>query len=344
MKVGLKKSTLILWIFMSITLTITGPILAQPNDKLHVYVWDFTASNDSLNTFGTSFTNDFESQLVNLEKYVVLERRRYDRIMAHQDMENQISDIRDMSSASKDNLKANRADAVFFGNLIFDHGSGEYELMIDFQDLKGNNLKQGNVVFKKGIIYDNKNRKRIIAELLKKLYAKEIMAAKKEQFELVDKKLSNYRAIVDEISKRYGEIIEILLIDPNPIEYSNELKQKIEAYNNIWNDLNDNQGKYLHDFGTYWGKEHLRDFTDIYTRIMNDFHERFIRKLDEVNIEIITFRRDQSSNNKEKKVKKKLIITETKEMASEIRTELNNTIKPQINKFLSKLRIELISE
>lgn len=344
MRIRLKKSTVISWFLILSVLGIISPILAQPNDKLHVYVWDFSVSNDSLTTFGTSFTNDFESQLVNLEKYIVLERRRYDRIMAHQDMENQITDIRDMSSTSKDSLKVNKADAVFFGKLIFDNGSGEYELMIDFQDLKGNNLKQGNVVFKKGIIYDNANRKRIVTDLLKKLYAKEILDEKKKQFELVDEKLSSYRAIVDEISKRYGEVIEILLVDPNPVEYSNELKQKIETYNTIWKDLNDNQGKYLNDFGRYWGKEHLRDFTDIYTRIMNDFHERFIRKLDEVSIEINTFRRDQSSNKKEKKDKKKLIIKETREMTAEIRTELNNTIKPQINKFLSNLRIELISE
>ncbi len=102
MKIGLKKSTVISLFFISGILSTMAPIIAQPNEKLHVYVWDFGVSNDSLNTFGTSFTNDFESQLVNLEKYVVLERRRYDRIMAHQDMENQISDIRNISSPSKD--------------------------------------------------------------------------------------------------------------------------------------------------------------------------------------------------------------------------------------------------
>ena len=343
MIIELKKSVVVS-LFLILGVFGMIPLIAQPNEKLHVYVWDFSVSNDSLKKFGTSFTNDFESQLVSLEKYVVLERRRYDRIMAHQDMENQISDIQNMSSTSKDSLAANRADAVFFGTLIFDEGSGEFEVAITLQDLKGIKLKQGNVVFKKGIIYDNANRKSIVADLLDKLYAKEVLAAKKEQFELIDEKLSSYRARVDEISKRYGEVIETLLIEPNPIEYTAELQLKIEAYNEVWNDLNDNKGKYLQEFGSHWGKDRLRDFTDIYSKIMNDFHERFIRKLDEVIIEINDFRRDQVSNKKEKKDKKELIVNKTKKMTADIRTELNNKIKPEINRFLDKLRDELIIE
>ena len=343
MKINLKKSVVVTLFLISGVIGML-PLIAQPDEKIHVYVWDFSVSNDSLKKFGTSFTNDFESQLVNLEKYVVLERRRYDRIMAHQDMEDQISDIRNMSSTSKDSLAANKADAVFFGALIFDEGSGEFEATISLQDLEGIKLKQGYVVFKKGIIYDNANRKSIVAELLNKLYAKEVLAAKKEQFELIDEKLSSYRARVDEISKRYGEVIKTLLVEPDPVEYTIELQQKIEAYNEVWNDLNDNKGKYLQDFGSRWGKDRLRDFSDIYSKIMNDFHERFIRKLDEVIIEINDFRRDQSSSKKEKEDKKELIINKTKKMTADIRTELNNTVKPQINRFLNTLRDELISE
>lgn len=343
MKIDLKKSIVFTLLLISGVIGMEQ-LTAQLEEKLHVYVWDFSVSDVSLNSFGASFRNDFESQLVNLEKYVVLERRRFDRIMAHQDMENQISDIRNMSSKSKENLTANRADAVFFGTLNFDDGSGEFELMITFQDMQGNNLKQGNVVFKKGIINDNANRKSIVADLLDKLYAKEVFEAKKLQFELIDEKLNSYRARVDEISKRYGEVIEILLVEPDPVVYTTELQQKIEAYNEIWNDLNDNKGKYFQDFGTLWGKDHLRDFNDIYSKIMNDFHERFVRKLDEVIIEINDYRRDQSSNKKVKKDRKKLVINNTKKMTAGIRTELNNTLKPQINGFLNQLRDELISE
>ena len=343
MKIELRKLVVAVLFLFSAVLGI-APLNAQPQEKLHVYVWDFSVSNDSLKKFGTGFTKDFESQLVNLEKYVVLERRRYDRIMAHQDMENQISDIRNISSTSKDSLAANRADAVFFGALIFDEGSGEFEVTITLQDLEGIKLKQGNVVFKKGIIYDNANRKSVVADLLDELYASEILAEKKEQLGMIDEKLNSYRARVDEISKRYGEVIETLLVDPNPDEYTLELKEKIEAYNRIWDDLNDNKGKYLQEFGSHWGKDRLRDFTDIYSKIMNDFHERFIRQLDEVVIEINDFRRDQSLSKKEKKDKKKMVIGNTRKMTSGIRTELNNTIKPQINGFLDKLREELILE
>ncbi|MBT8184160.1 MAG: hypothetical protein KJN76_04925 [Eudoraea sp.] len=343
MKINLKNLIAVWQIFILAVIGI-GSVNAQFEEKLNVYVWDFSVSHDSLNRFGTSFTNDFESQLVNLEKYVVLERRRYDRIMAHQDMENQISDIRNISSQSKENLTANKADAVFFGTLIYDGGSGEFELMVMFQDLEGNNLKRANIVFKKGIINDNANRKKIVADLMDELYASEIFAEKKEQFEMINKKLSSYRARVDEISKRYGEVIETLLVDPNPEEYVIELQQKIQDYNEIWNDLNDNKNKYLQEFGTRWGKDHLRDFTDIYSKIMNDFHERFIRRLDEVVIEVNNYRRDQSSSKKEKKDRKKLVISNTKKMTADIKTELNNTIKPQINGFLDNLRNELILE
>ena len=343
MKIELKRSVVVAMFLFSGVIGIV-PLIAQPDEKLHVYVWDFNVSNDSLTKFGTSFTNDFESQLVNLEKFVVLERRRFDRIMAHQDMENQISDIRNMSSNSKDNLVANRADAVFFGALIFDEDSGEFEITITLQDLEGIKLKQGNIVFKKGIIYDNANRKSVVADLLNNIYAKEVLIAKKEQFELVDEKLNIYRARVDEITKIYREVIEILLVERDPIEYTDEIRQKIEAYNEVWNDLNDNKGKYLQEFGSHWGKDRLRDFTDIYSKIMNDFHERFIRKLDDLRIDIAKFRRDQSSSKREKENKQKLIIDRTLKMTDDIRTELNNKIKPEINKFLDKLRDELIIE
>lgn len=343
MKINMQKLAGV-WLFLVLFVVGKAPLSAQFEEKINVYVWDFSVSHDSLKRFGASFTNDFESQLINLEKYVVLERRRYDRIMAHKDMENEISDMRNISAKSKENLAANKADAVFFGSLVYDGGSGEFELTVMFQDLEGNNLKRANVVFKKGIIDDNANRKKIVADLIDELYAKEILEEKKEQFETINEKLNNYRARVDEISKRYGEVIEMLLVDPRPDEYVIELKQKIEDYNEIWDDLNDNKGKYLLEFGKRWGKDHLRDFTNIYTRIMNDFHERFIRQLDEVVVEINAYRMDQSSSKKEKKDNKKRIIGNTKKMTAAIRTELNNTIKPQINGFLDNLREELILE
>ena len=249
-----------------------------------------------------------------------------------------------IKTVSRDSLKAYKADAVFFGELVYNDGSGKYKVNVTFQHLDGRILKQGDIIIDKAKIDDFELSKEIVKDLLKVFYSKEFLTAKKEQFELVDEKLNSYRARVDEITKIYREVIEILLVEQDPIEYTDEIRQKIEAYNEVWNDLNDNKGKYLQEFGSHWGKDRLRDFTDIYSKIMNDFHERFIRKLDDVRIDIAKFRRDQSLSKREKEDKQKLIIDRTLKMTDDIRTELNNKIKPEINKFLDKLRDELIVE
>ena len=45
MKIGLKKSVVV-WLFLISGVIGMVPLTAQPDEKLHVYVWDFSVSND----------------------------------------------------------------------------------------------------------------------------------------------------------------------------------------------------------------------------------------------------------------------------------------------------------
>lgn len=314
--------------------------LFAQNAKLKVYVWDFSVSNDSLRRYGTDFTDDFETELIKFDIYEVLDRRNLNRIMIQKDMEKSISKIENLSTQSKNELKVKEGDAVFFGELKFDNSGGKYKLSITLEKLNGDLVRKGSILIDKGEIYHPPTRKEKIEILFKNLHSKELSIAKKEQYEMIDKTLRKYRARVDEITKIYEDIG--LLLTEDGTQYSKELNQKIEAYNEIWNDLNDNKGKYLRDFDSYWGKERLRDFTELYSKIMDDFHERFIRKLDELRTDINDYR-TQPSNKKDKEIEKKNILKKTKDITDDIRIELSRTITPQINMFLNKLVEDLSS-
>lgn len=329
----------ILFFSLSAIILPTATLFAQ-NAKLKVYVWNFSVSNDSLSSYGDDFTNDFETELIKFEIYEVLDRRNLNRIMAKKDMEKNISKIENLSSESKNELKVKEADAVFFGDLKFDNSGGKYKLSVTLESLNGELLRKGSILIDKGEIYHPPSRKDKVELLFKSLHAKELSIAKKEQYEMIDKSLRRYRARVDEITKIYEDIG--ILLTENGSEYNKELIQKIEAYNEIWNDLNDNKAKYLRDFDSYWGKDRLRDFNELYSKIMDDFHERFIRKLDGLRTDINEYRTQQSSK-KDKEIQKQNILKKTKDMTEDIRIELTRTITPQINMFLNKLAEDLSS-
>lgn len=332
----------LLFFSLSFTMLSTTSLLAQ-KPKLNVYVWDFRVTNDTLKRYGKDFTNDFETELINYDGYVVLDRRNLNRIMDKNDMENNISNIGKLSKESKQALQVKRADAVFFGELKFDVSGGKYDLSITFESLNGDILKKGSILIDKGEIYHPPTRKEKIKTLFQSLYSKEFIDARKEKYEIIDKKLSIYRARVDEIEYVFEKNIEYLLTKSDP-RYSDEVNQKIVAYNEIWNDLNENKGKYLHDFDIYWSKDRLRDLTDIYNEIMNVFHKSYVRKLDQLRTDINDFRTDESLNKKAREEKKKEVIKNTMREVGTMRDAFNNILEPKINAFLSNLTEDISTE
>ena len=83
------------------------------NDSI-VYVWDFSVNDSSIKDIGSMLTDDFETELINSGLYTVLERRHYNRVLSHRNLENRIANIQTLPPASKDSLKANKAGVVIF--------------------------------------------------------------------------------------------------------------------------------------------------------------------------------------------------------------------------------------
>ncbi len=309
---------------------------AQGYEPTHVYVWDFGVSHAHLGKYATVYRNDFETELIKLNRFTVLERRRYDRIMAHQDMENNISDIRKLSPNSRDSLKANKADAVFFGELIYHDESGKYQVKVTFQHLNGNILKQGDILIDKAKIDDIELSKVFMRKLLGDLYAGEVLAARKKQYDHVSSLLRSYLASIKDVSIAFGSIADFAFKDE---KYYKELEQTVYNYNDLWRNLDSNRGKYLTDFESVWGPPYARRFESIYSEIMDNIHVTEILPLNKVREDIWNYR-ERALKKKEKERMKKKIMENVDDMVDDLQEETIE-IKTRINFFLDDLKREM---
>lgn len=180
------------------------------NDSI-VYVWDFSVSDPSIKKIGSMLTNDFETELINSGLYTVLERRRFNRVLAQQNLEAKIAEIQNLPTVSMDSLKAIRAGVVIFGEVKDDIDSGVYEVTVTFQKLNEVILRKGSILIGRGLIADNQTRKKYMKDLVDLLHAKELLAAKKEQYDLVSKTLATYIIRVKDVQKRFQDIARFAL-------------------------------------------------------------------------------------------------------------------------------------
>ena len=157
-------------IILFVLVNSVGPVFAQntldneaikAEAKLRIFVMDFSTSDNKYKVAAKSFTDDFETEIIKKEKYNVLLRRGYTQVLKAQSIEKEVLGISELPVALKDTLEVKLADAVFFGRLSFDEGSGEFELTVTLQPLDKTKptIKKGQLTFKKGIINDNNTRK-----------------------------------------------------------------------------------------------------------------------------------------------------------------------------------------
>ena len=102
---------------------------------------------------------------------------------------------------------------------------------------------------------------------------------------------------------RFNDIIEIAL---KKEEFFKELENTIYAYNNIFNDLNDNREAYLLGFESVFGKAYGNDLETIYKGIMDDIHKKHILKLNNVRKKIWTYRGSQTNRKERERIKKEI--------------------------------------
>jgi len=305
------------------------------NDSI-VYVWDFSVSDTSIREIGNMLTNDFETELINSGLYTVLERRRYNRVLAHRDQENKITDIQKLPATSMDSLKAIKAGVVIFGEVKDDINSGQYEVTVTFQNLNEVILRKGSILIGRGLIADNQTRKDSMKELVNILHAKELLAAKKELFDLVSQTLSTYMVRVKDVQKEFKDIARFALNDQR---YFEELGKKIFAYNDIFNELHNNGAKYLADFTTQWGAPRGQELEAIISGIMDDIHKTHILKLDKVRIAISEYR-TSSANKSEKKNMKNEIMNSVNETTDDLKRQID-ILDLKLITFLTHLRLEM---
>ncbi|MEM7381080.1 MAG: hypothetical protein AAF361_07765 [Bacteroidota bacterium] len=322
--------------FLTISLMLLFVTNAESQKKDSLYVWDFSIGNPELKRIGEMLTNDFETELIGLGWYTVLERRKYNRVQAHRDMENRISDFNNLSSASKDSLRKIRAGVVIFGEVKDDFESGQYEVTVAFQRLDGEKFRQDFTLIGRGLINDNQTRKDKMRELVRKLHSKEFAEAKRNQFEKVSEKLSTYMVRVKNVQKGFQDIARFAMNNDN---YFEELGQTIIDYNLIFDDLHNNGSRYHMDFTRNWDRERGRKLKAILDGIMNDIHKTYVLKLDKVRMDIWEYRTQSMSKN-EKKAKKQEIIQGVRSTTDDLKRQID-IMDIEISTFLSHLTTEM---
>lgn len=331
----------------------TGEAFAQEMDtievKQSVFVMDFSASHKKHKKAAKSFTDDFETKIIATEKYDVLPRRGYVNILRAIKIEDEIFGISRLPTDLKDSLIIKKTDAVFFGRLTLDEASGEFELEVKLQPLDLNKpvLKKAQLTFKLGIIDDNESRKLITSDMIKLLYNKEYISIKEEQLDIIEEKLSTYRARVKEVIDVYEEKIDYLLMLPeNKLKpHLAEIEQKREIFNSIWNDLNNNRRKYIKNFGMHWGEASRTALKYVYSETMDDFHPKFKSYLNYLQTRINNHRMEKFRSNKKRKEAKNALAIEIKhELVKILDEDYYTDVDKKINAFLDALGEEIIED
>jgi hypothetical protein len=332
-KILVKSILFILFIVLQLH---TG-LQAQKNNKTNVYVWDFKTPETTIKKFAEKFTDDFETELIKLDKYTVLQRRNHNLVLAHRDMENSISNLKNLPTETINKLKTIKAESVIFGELEEDVDSGIYEVTVFFQNLNSGEIpKKESIIIEKALIKSNSHRKQYMKDLLRKLHAKEILKAKNEQFTIISKKLDSYIVKVKDVQIAFRDIIDIAL---KREEYFKELEKTINAYNKIFIDLNDNGEKYLLDFKSAFGEPHTKNMETILNGILEDIHKRHILKLNHVRKKIWDYRANQG-NKKEREKLKKEIIRNSENSTLGLNAAIDN-VEDEIEKLFSELKKEM---
>jgi hypothetical protein len=302
---------------------------------LSVYVWDFEANSEDLKELSGWLTDDFEREIIESGRYKVLERRNFNRVMAHQRLESRISAVENLNAADMENLKAIEAEAVFFGELKFDSDSGEYEVSVILQKMDGELLRNSSILIKKAMIRDNTSRKEYMESLVQELHGKEIILGKARQYEIISIKLKSYLNAIETVALVYKDLESI------PIqhgEYFMELETYILEYNDIRNELNNNSERYLDEFGRYWDRNRTKELETILTYIEEDIHRPYVfNGLNEVRTLIM--QHNQEPNKGRKKALREKLNNKTKEIISGLTARIDN-VDQKIDRFLIQLRDE----
>lgn len=312
------------------------------NDSV-VYVWNFSVSDPSIDYIGEAITSDFETELINSGFYTVLERRRYDRVLTHQKMENRVARIENLSQQVKDSLVAINAAAVFFGEIFHDTTAGVYNVTVKLQKLNGEIPKKNDLEIGQADILVPRLRKSKMKELVAMLHASEFIQAKREEYDKISGILATYIVHAKNVHNAFNTIARYALEDQS---FFGELNATIIQYNSVFEELKGNYANYHMSFKDHWTRKSSDQLYDIFEDILNKIHDNHIMgRLNVVRNTIIEFRTavvEQKLSKSEISKRKEKLTEDINRITRDLYIEIQSVDK-DINSFLKQLKEEMES-
>ena len=156
-----------------------------------VYVWDFADRTLQKTELTANFTHDFEAALLQFggSNYRVIERRQFDRLQGQADNEAKIASMAQLSPATIEALKTQKAEQVIFGEVYDDVSSGQVSITVTFEDFSGQKKLIKSTLMTKGLVNDASTRAAAMEKLVKEIAARQVSVNKKDSddflFEIV---------------------------------------------------------------------------------------------------------------------------------------------------------------
>jgi hypothetical protein len=169
-------STTILLLFLTLVATGQKPKTASPSTpasspsvrpaKPTVYVAKFTSRQPLGEQLLMSFTSDFETALIGVGSYTVLERREIDQLLDQVRNETALRTIKDLGIDLSRALRTRGATAVIFGNLDDDVGSGECVITVKMEYFDSTIAWQTDTSMRRGTVADRSSRVEAVKHLV----------------------------------------------------------------------------------------------------------------------------------------------------------------------------------
>lgn len=311
--------------------------------KLRVYVWEFSTQNtvEDSKKLANLLTNDFETELIQSGFYTVLEIRELSRLEEQRTIQQLIFNISELSEQERHQLEGEKAQAVFFGKLIYDEQSKQIILEVKLQHLDGRILRKGSIYLNPSELIMIKTRRAKIHELFTEVHD-EIFQAQRQaleedrtvQFEFISEKLNQYIRRTDDLTTQFRRL-DLSLLSP---QYLEEYTQCIYRYDTVIQDLLEKHTLYENDFKNVWGSSLGDQLPGVFKSIL-DFHQRYIFKsLNKRNEQIIRF--GQAPNKREKQ-KLEEELNKEKRTFEETMNDQWPVVKSNVEQFLYNLREQI---
>lgn len=316
---------------------------AEESPKLRVYVWEFATQymDKEAKILANLITNDFETEVSQSGLYELIEIRELADLREHRDLQKLIYDIDELTEEEGGHLKNKRAEAVFFGKLIYQETTQQYTLEAKLQHLDGEILKKGNVHPDYLELIGPETRQLQVHELFVQVHKdfyeaqrRNLQQARRKQYKIISEKINLFQVRLEDLGTQFRRL-DLSLLSP---EYVQEYQEAIEGYDEMIDDLLEKRITYEMDFNDVWDVESAMQLSEIFKKL-DGFHSSYIHKwLNKRNEEI---ERVYQERNKQKRKKLEEEIEREKKEFEELMNDQWPVIKSEVEEFLYILRTRL---